>query len=336
MCGRTACTLDPDDICHACAHLDKRGQWIVPEWREAPDGRRYYPSYNVAPTSYTPVMISKNHIDPEADTALKVIQPMYWGLVPFWHRGDIKDVGLSTNNARSETLMSKRTFSVPLKKGRRCVVLADGYYEWQKAGSGSKQPYFIYFPQPNGLKIEDNSWKNLKKIWTKKSGWAGPRLLTMAGVFDIWTDPSDSNEVYSYSVVTLDSSSAVSWIHERMPAILDGDEAIDNWLNFGEVTTEEALELLVSVKNLQCHPVSTIVGNSRNNSPECMQPIDLKKPNKKSKSSALMMNWLQKGPSVSPKKEVQASHDKKPAIKRSPKREVSPGAVPKKVKKEKM
>lgn len=342
MCGRTACTLDPEDICHACAHQDKLGQWVVPEWRDAPGGRQYFPSYNVAPTSHTPIMISKKHIDEECETLLKVIQPMYWGLVPYWHKGELKEVGLSTNNARSETLMQKRTFSVPMKKGRRCVVLADGYYEWQKVGTAAtKQPYFIYFPQQNGIKIENKSWKDTAdKKWNKESGWGGPRLLTMAGIFDIWIDPNDSTELYSYAVVTLDASPTVSWIHDRMPAILDGEEAINSWLDFGKVPADEAMKLLVPIKNLTFHPVSKIVGNSRNKAPECIQPIELK-PKEQSKSSALMMNWLKKeSPSkcsaTSLTKPDADEDDQKPVIKKiSPKRKESPVGSPNKMKKEK-
>lgn len=70
--------------------------------------------------------MSKKHCMQDSSIEERIIQPMYWGLVPFWHKGQLKDMNLSTNNARIETLIQKPMFSVPLKKGRRCVVIADG------------------------------------------------------------------------------------------------------------------------------------------------------------------------------------------------------------------
>ncbi|XP_044307555.1 abasic site processing protein HMCES isoform X3 [Varanus komodoensis] len=196
----------------------------------------------------------------------------------------------------SPVLLSLQHFEKkPLEKGKRCVVLADGYYEWQQH-NGQKQPYFIYFPQ------------NEKKLFNKPAAEEeeehskGRRLLTMAGIFDCW-EPLDGGEaLYSYTIITVYASKVVSFIHQRMPAILDGDEAVRKWLDFGEVPTQEALKLIHSSENLAFHPVSTIVNNSRNNTPECIVPIqlDLKKDAKASASSKMMLNWLK---NESPKKE---------------------------------
>lgn len=301
MCGRTACTLDPEDIRRACAFKDQLGQLKVPKWREAPNGRNYFPSCNCPPTNHTPIMFASKHIEKEVnDSECYTIQPMYWGMVPFWHKGSLKEVGLSTNNAKFETILEKSIFNVPLKKGRRCVVIADGYYEWQTSKSG-KQPYFIYFPQPPGIQIENQNWKN-QKTWHEKEGWLGPRLLTMAGVFNIWNNPQDNSELYSYSIITLEASPAVNMVHERMPAILDGHEAIKNWLDFENVSMESALKLIQPLNNLTMHPVTKEVGNSRNKSTDCNKPIDLKKPDI-CKSGKLMMNWLAKGSPTKPKVE---------------------------------
>lgn len=197
--------------------------------------------------------------------------------------------------------MEKRSFKVPLGKGRRCVVLADGFYEWQRCqGTNQRQPYFIYFPQikteKSGSTGAADSPENWEKVW---DNW---RLLTMAGIFDCWEPPEGGDVLYSYTIITVDSCKGLSDIHHRMPAILDGEEAVSKWLDFGEVSTQEALKLIHSTENITFHAVSSVVNNSRNNTPECLAPVDLvvKKELKASGSSQRMLQWLAP---KSPKKE---------------------------------
>ncbi|KAL6074539.1 hypothetical protein STEG23_014481, partial [Scotinomys teguina] len=85
----------------------------------------------------------------DADSSERIIIPMRWGLVPSWFKeSDPSKLQFNTSNCRSDTIMEKQSFKVPLGKGRRCVVLADGFYEWQRCqGTSQRQPYFIYFPQ---------------------------------------------------------------------------------------------------------------------------------------------------------------------------------------------
>uniref|UniRef100_A0A452J723 Abasic site processing protein HMCES n=1 Tax=Gopherus agassizii TaxID=38772 RepID=A0A452J723_9SAUR len=132
--------------------------------------------------------------------------------------------------------------------------------------------------------------------------WKGWRLLTMAGIFDCWEPPDGGDALYTYTIITVDASKGLSAIHNRMPAILDGDEAIRKWLDFTEVSTQEALRLIHSTENIAFHPVSTIVNNSRNNTPECLVPIGLgpKTETKVSTSSKMMLDWVK---NKSPKKE---------------------------------
>ncbi|XP_074929274.1 abasic site processing protein HMCES isoform X2 [Chelonoidis abingdonii] len=132
--------------------------------------------------------------------------------------------------------------------------------------------------------------------------WKGWRLLTMAGIFDCWEPPDGGDALYTYTIITVDASKGLSAIHNRMPAILDGDEAIRKWLDFTEVSTQEALRLIHSAENIAFHPVSTIVNNSRNNTPECLVPIGLgpKTETKVSSSSKMMLDWVK---NKSPKKE---------------------------------
>ncbi|XP_021572477.1 embryonic stem cell-specific 5-hydroxymethylcytosine-binding protein isoform X3 [Carlito syrichta] len=198
-------------------------------------------------------------------------------------------------------LLSRLHFEkVPLGKGRRCVVLADGFYEWQRCqGTSLRQPYFIYFPQiktekPGSIDAADSP-ENWEKVW---GNW---RLLTMAGIFDCWTPPQ-GDVLYSYTIITVDSCKSLSDIHQRMPAILDGEEAVSKWLDFGEVSTQEALKLIHPTENITFHPVSSVVNNSRNNTPECLAPVNLevKKELKASGSCQKMLQWLA---TKSPKKE---------------------------------
>ncbi|XP_074260257.1 abasic site processing protein HMCES isoform X3 [Saimiri boliviensis] len=202
----------------------------------------------------------------------------------------------------SPVLLSRLHFEkVPLGKGRRCVVLADGFYEWQRCQvTSQRQPYFIYFPQikteKSGSVGVADSPENWEKVW---DNW---RLLTMAGIFDCWEPPEGGDVLYSYTIITVDSCKGLSDIHPRMPAILDGEEAVSKWLDFGEVSTREALKLIHPTENITFHPVSSVVNNSRNNSPECLAPVNLvvKKELKASGSSQRMLQWLA---TKSPKKE---------------------------------
>ncbi|KAL3870523.1 hypothetical protein ACJMK2_038578, partial [Sinanodonta woodiana] len=299
MCGRTACTLAPDDVCRACQFKDKQGKSFQPLWRDAPGSMQYYPSYNIAPGAHTPVLISSKHYEAElGEITPRIIQPMRWGLIPSWHKGAMAEKTYETNNCRAESMLQKQTYKVPLQKGQRCVVLSDGFFEWKRS-KDSKQPYFIYFPQdpPPGspdfkmglsqdnadfktandncnFQIKSKTMSVIKEEITTMTGIKGeiktehdqssdaidsklkevvikkeiqdpiidgndpkslPRLLTVAGVFDIWNPRDGSEPVFSYSVITVDASPAMSWIHDRMPAILTSDEEIEEWLDFGNV-----------------------------------------------------------------------------------------------------
>ncbi|XP_062356444.1 abasic site processing protein HMCES isoform X3 [Cinclus cinclus] len=188
-----------------------------------------------------------------------------------------------------------------LLKGKRCVVLADGFYEWQQQQSGGKQPYFIYFPQTKdamgSIGLPDKEVEGDEE-------WKGWRLLTMAGIFDCWEPPGGGEMLYTYTIITVDASKDVSFIHHRMPAILDGDEAIRKWLDFAEVPTQEAVKLIQPTENIVFHPVSTFVNNIRNNTPECVARIELgaKKDVKATPSNKVMLGWLKSSQEGSPQK----------------------------------
>ncbi|XP_053454413.1 abasic site processing protein HMCES isoform X1 [Nycticebus coucang] len=298
MCGRTSCHLPRDALTRACAYQDRRGRRRLPDWRD-PD--KYCPSYNQSPQSSSPVLLSRLHFEKDADSSERIIAPMRWGLIPSWFKeDDPSKLQFNTTNCRSDTMMEKQSFKVPFGKGRRCVVLADGFYEWQRyQGANQRQPYFIYFPQVKTEKSGHTGVADGHENW--ETVWDDWRLLTMAGIFDCWESP-EGNVLYSYTIITVDSCKGLSDIHHRMPAILDGEEAVSKWLDFGEVSMAEALKLIQPTENITFHPVSPVVNNSRNNTPECLAPVDLvvKKELKPSGSSQRMLQWLATN---SPKKE---------------------------------
>ncbi|XP_037831239.1 abasic site processing protein HMCES [Kryptolebias marmoratus] len=351
MCGRTACTLAPDEVSRACAYRDRGGQRRRPRWRDG-DADRYRPSYNKSPQSTSPVLVSHRHLEKNAPVDERVLVSMRWGLIPAWFReNDTGKMQYSTSNCRSENILEKKSYKDPLLKGQRCVILADGFYEWQRREK-EKQPFFIYFPQTKGPsqdKKEDQDDPMPPVCSEEKSNilyppgetspgssedreapseWTGWRLLTMAGVFDCWTPPAGGEPLYSYSVITVNASPNLESIHDRMPAILDGEEEVRRWLDFGAVKSLDALKLLQSKNTLTFHPVSSLVNNSRNNSPECLQPVDLnrKKEPKPTASSKMMMSWLSSSGSAK-RKESLTSESKEERDGRAERTDASVGAL---------
>ncbi|XP_010156491.1 PREDICTED: embryonic stem cell-specific 5-hydroxymethylcytosine-binding protein-like, partial [Eurypyga helias] len=140
----------------------------------------------------------------DADSSERVLMDMRWGLVPSWFKkDDPSKMQFNTSNCRSDTMLKKSSYKGALLKGKRCVVLADGFYEWQQH-SGGKQPYFIYFPQPKDPMAEEKEGD---------AEWRGWRLLTMAGIFDCWEPPEGGEVLYTYTIITVDASKDVSFIH---------------------------------------------------------------------------------------------------------------------------
>ncbi|CAJ0964383.1 unnamed protein product [Ranitomeya imitator] len=257
MCGRTACTLGPEAVSKACEYKDKRGQRKRPQWRDG-DAENYRPSYNKSPQSNSPVLLSMKHFQKDADSSERVLAAMRWGLIPSWFtESDPSKMQYSTNNCRSDTMCEKTLY--------KASVIPETTHRYEDTKDG-----------PDG---------------------GGQRLLTMAGLFDCWDPPAGGRDpLYSYTIITVDSSKSMNWIHDRMPAILDGDEEIQKWLDFGEVPAKEALKLIQPIENITYHPVSTITFISllcRFTSFAAMEPA-------LSASSKNMLAWLQ---NKSPKKE---------------------------------
>ncbi|XP_055903285.1 abasic site processing protein HMCES [Eupeodes corollae] len=280
MCGRTCLTLAPDQILHACKYRrynsdtgdgeDKMEHLKEPEWRsEFNCGKKFQPSHNIAPTDVTPVIVSGEHFRSadESDCPERVVVPMMWGMIPFWHKGDYRKHGLTTNNCRLEHMLESKLYRGPFQKGQRCVIVCEGFYEWQTTKTSkpsTREAYYLYMPQLDGIKIYDSSTFSENNV----------DLLKLAGLFDIWED-DNGDKMFSYAVITFESTKVMSWLHHRMPAILETEKQVNDWLNFKHVSEKEALAALRPATKLEWHRVSNLVNNSRNKSEHCNKPIEL-------------------------------------------------------------
>jgi putative SOS response-associated peptidase YedK len=197
------------------------------------------PNYNVAPAQEIPVIVLQEDE--------RHIKKRHWGLVPFWAK-DIA-VGSIMINARVETLSSKPAFK-PALKHRRCLIPANGFYEWF-GKAGSKQPYYFHLP----------------------SG----EPFAFAGLYEIREDkdaPPGAGPYKSCTIITTEATESVRDIHNRMPLILK-PEAYDAWLdpvNKEPAKIEKMLET-ACVRELKRYPVSRLVNRVENNSKECIEPI---------------------------------------------------------------
>jgi len=221
MCGRKTLTRDMKSIIEELA---------IEEW-ENPDN--YIPNYNIAPTQTSPILI---------DNGKRIVKPMRWGLIPSWSKDD--KFGSKMINARIETLTEKPSFRNLLPENR-CIVIADGYYEWKRDGD-RKIPFYI-------KNSDDN-------------------LLPMAGLYDVWKNPL-GKLVSTYTIITKDAQQNLSNIHHRMPVILP-QEHLDTWLKNESTSVATALDIAKNTKpNIINYPVSSVVNYANNNSPECIKPV---------------------------------------------------------------
>ena len=192
------------------------------------------PRYNVAPTQAVPIIRRKEGSGRE-------LTMVRWGLVPFWAK-DLK-IGSQLINARAETVTSKPAFRAAFAK-RRCLVPADGFYEWQKReGSKLKQPMLI------------------------RRRDAAP--FAFAGLWESWRGPD--GEVQTCTIVTTEANAVLSPIHNRMPVVLEPG-AYDRWLD----PEQPSAELLLPCPDewLEAFPVSTQVNNVRNDAAELIEPLN--------------------------------------------------------------
>jgi putative SOS response-associated peptidase YedK len=218
------------------------------------------PDYNVAPTKPVYAVLTRQPGDRDeegsataddpvpAERQLRVVR---WGLVPFWAK-DIK-IGSRMINARAETVAEKPAFRRAFAQ-RRCLLPADGYYEWQKQDGGLKQPIYI----------------------TRADG----RSLAFAGLYELWRDaslaPADADAwLWTTTIITTSAPDDLGHIHDRMPMVID-PASWGEWLDPANHDVSDLRCLLVPAvaSGLATYPVSTAVNSVRNNGPELIEPLD--------------------------------------------------------------
>lgn len=238
MCGRYSLSRDPEDLAREfeVARVDVR------ETLQA--------DYNVAPTRRVPAVLERFPDDDRDAAPERRLTLVRWGLIPSWAK-DPK-IGNRLINARLETAHEKPSFRRAFA-ARRCLLPADGYYEWYGETKGKKQPFFIH------------------------RGDGG--VLAMAGLYEIWRDPTRSEDdpdrfVWTCTVLTTQAVDDVGKIHDRMPLLVER-ERYGTWLDPRINDVDQLRSVLVPAAPglLQAHPVSTAVNNVRNNGPELVAPL---------------------------------------------------------------
>jgi putative SOS response-associated peptidase YedK len=224
MCGRFVQSLDPADY---AAYFGAEQAVADPP----------PPSYNVAPTDRVYAVAEHE--------GRRLLGTFRWGLVPWWAKAP--GIGSRHINARAETLAERPAFKDSFLH-RRCIVPADGFYEWQRRPDGGKLPHYIHRPgEP----------------------------LALAGLWSSWKEPDTGERLSTCTIVTTDADELLRPIHGRMPVVLPPD-AWGRWLD-RETTDPEELETLLrgpAPGPMEAYPVSTLVNDVRNDYPECIVPLE--------------------------------------------------------------
>ncbi|WP_032389790.1 SOS response-associated peptidase [Rhodococcoides fascians] len=234
MCGRYASTRSDSDLQAVFDIAETVGDEVPP-------------SYNVAPTQTIRTVLERAPKDEPESDAVRQLRSVRWGLIPSWAK-DAK-IGSRLINARSETITEKPSFKKAASR-RRCIIPADGYYEWEKR-DGAKVPYFLH-----------------------EQG-----VLAMAGLYELWRDPTKTDDdedrwVWSATVLTSPAADALGHIHDRSPVVLP-PELRASWLDPTLTDLGEVSELLAAIPEPRLEPyeVSTAVNSVKNNSPELLTPV---------------------------------------------------------------
>jgi putative SOS response-associated peptidase YedK len=221
MCGRYTLTVDAS---------------VLAELFELEPLTEMRPRYNIAPTQQVPIARAGRETTREWSL-------VRWGLIPSWAK-DAK-IGNRLINARAETAAEKPSFRSAYKH-RRCLVPADGFYEWIKTPTG-KQPHHIRF--------------------------SDRRPFAFAGLWERWS-PKNDQPVESCTILTTEPNELIAGLHNRMPVILPPDR-FDDWIAAGPLGPDAAEAVLVAHPGdeMEAVPVSTLVNSPKNDDPRCLEPI---------------------------------------------------------------
>jgi putative SOS response-associated peptidase YedK len=228
MCGRFVSTTSAEEL---ATYFDA----------EPPVADLPAASWNVAPTDDVPVVLDEDHE--------RRVEVLHWGLVPFWAKDP--SVGSRMINARAEGIAEKAAFKRAFCH-RRCLVPADGFYEWRATpGQKAKQPFFIH--RPDGAPF------------------------AFAGLWEWWRDPAqpDAGTLRSFTIITTTPNAPMATVHDRMPVILDSTNW-DAWLDPDNRDVAGLETLLVPAPDAvtTMHPVAAAVGNVRNQGPHLVDRFD--------------------------------------------------------------
>ncbi|HXH80579.1 SOS response-associated peptidase [Nocardioides sp.] len=243
MCGRYASSRSSDDLIEEFEVIEDR--------TPAPLAA----DYNVAPTKEVYAVVERPPSKDSPEPPQRQLRVLTWGLVPSWAKDP--SIGNRMINARMETVAEKPAFKRAFAV-RRCLLPADGYFEWYPTsqtnakGKPVKQPYFIR-PADGGV-------------------------LAMAGLYEIWRDPTRSDDDperfrWTCTVLTTQAEDSLGHIHDRMPLMVERDR----WSEWLDPRVGGELSLLVPAApgSLEAYPVATLVSNVRNNGPELVEPLPL-------------------------------------------------------------
>jgi putative SOS response-associated peptidase YedK len=222
MCGRFTLTVNPADL------QDKFSNYSFPA--------KFGPRFNIAPTQ--PILAIPNDDKLTADF-------FTWGLIPMWAKDP--EIGNRLINARGETLAEKPSFRGSYRH-KRCLILADGFYEWKTFGSRKiKTPYYIH--------MQDHA------------------PFAFAGLWDHWESP-DGSSIKSCTIITTTPNELMASIHDRMPVILHPREYA-RWLDSAPQTPEHLQPLIkpYPADDMTAYPVSTLVNKVTNDTPELVVPV---------------------------------------------------------------
>jgi putative SOS response-associated peptidase YedK len=202
------------------------------------------PRYNIAPTQESPIVRLSPFLDAgEHGAPPRELALARWGLVPFWAK-DVK-IGNRQINARAETVAQKPAFRAAFRQ-RRCLVPADGFFEWQKTAAG-KQPWYIRA--------------------------VGGQPLALAGLWELWDPPEGGAPLASYAIITTNGNAFMQPLHDRMPVVLTA-AAQDAWLDPATPAPElQALLAPAPEDYLEAWPVSRRVNSPFNEEPSLLDPV---------------------------------------------------------------
>lgn len=220
MCGRYSLISDLQDLAR--------------QFEFDGTGFEHSPSYNIAPTQSVLTVTNRD---------VRQAEYMRWGLIPSWAKD--ASIGNRMINARGETVAQKPSFRNALQR-RRCLVLADGFYEWQKAGKARR---------PMRIVLQSR------------------QPFAFAGLWETWRNP-EGETVRSCTIVTTQANELLRPIHERMPVILPR-ELEEFWLD-GDVTDSAALTDVLAPYSgdvMDCYEVSPLVNKAANDGPDLVVPV---------------------------------------------------------------